>query len=130
MSNETKSTRSSSSSPSTPDGWDETAGFRETLLRHFPQAEDGAALRHLAAMLHEYALQFASYWPRPAGSVTRAEARAVAGDLRHAQGYLAALGRDREASALNEEDSALSALAEQKAAELGRIAEELERAAG
>jgi hypothetical protein len=126
MSDRTKST----SSPSTPAGWDESAGFRETLLHHFTQPEDAAALRHLAVMLHEFALQFAHYWPQPAGSGVSIEMRAVAADLRHVQGFLALLGQDRAASSLDAEESRLSVLAERMAAEVGRIAEEIERALG
>ncbi|HYH44480.1 MAG TPA: hypothetical protein VEG34_02255, partial [Thermoanaerobaculia bacterium] len=84
----------------TPAGWDESAGFRETFLYHFDDSEDSRALRHLARWFHESCLELARYTPPSGESATREELRAAAADLRHLQGFLAAVARCREASDL------------------------------
>ena len=55
MKSRRKSTTSAPNPPLPPD-WDESAGLRQTYLRHFTHPEDAAALRRHMAMLHEYAL--------------------------------------------------------------------------
>ncbi len=75
----------------TPSGWEESAGFRETFLFRFYEAADLQSLRHLARMLHESALEMARYAPPSGESATREELRAAAADLRHVQGFLAAV---------------------------------------
>jgi hypothetical protein len=77
----------------TPPGWDESAGFRETFLRHVTDAEEDRTLRHLARMLHEATLELAHFAPPSGESATREELRAAAADLRHLQGFLAAVAR-------------------------------------
>jgi hypothetical protein len=119
---------SSTPSPSTPDGWDRSAGFRETLLRLFTRPEDADALRHLAKMLHGFATELAPLRPAPAEYGIRADMRAIAADLRHAEGFLALLGHEQRDGSLSAQETALSVLAERLAAEVGRIAEEIERA--
>ncbi len=80
----------------TPAGWEESAGFRETFLRYYSAPEDLQTLRHLARMLHESSLELARYAPPSGESVTREELRAAAADLRHIQGFLAAIARGLE----------------------------------
>jgi hypothetical protein len=117
----------------TPTGWEESAGFRETLLFRFDQPDDRGALRHVGRMLHESALELARPAPiSPAGaeSGTREELRAVAADLRHAQGFLAAVARSRDESELPPADAALAEMAVRQAREVAVVAAALERALG
>jgi hypothetical protein len=51
-------------------------------------------------------------------------------DLRHLQGYLAAVGREYEEAALTEPETVLSRLSARLAGELARIADEIEQALG
>jgi hypothetical protein len=117
----------------TPAGWEESAGFRETLLFRFDQPEDRGALRHVARLLHDSALELArpaSFSPGGGESSTREELRAVAADLRHAQGFLAAVARTRDESELPPADAALAELAARQAREVAAVATALERALG
>jgi hypothetical protein len=114
--------------PLTPAGWEESAGFRETFLYHFYQPQDAAALRHLATMLHESSLEMARYGPVTQESATREELRAATADLRHLQGFLAAVARSPQEAALQPADLALAALAGRHAQALAEIAAALEHA--
>ncbi len=117
----------------TPSGWEESAGFRETFLFRFDQPDDRGALCHVARLLHESALELARPAPiSPAGaeSATREELWAVAADLRHAQGFLAAVARTRDESELPPADAALAELAARQAREVAGVAAALERALG
>jgi len=51
-------------------------------------------------------------------------------DLRHLQGFLAAVGKEHMLSSLAPADEALSQFAERQAAELSRIAGEIEESLG
>ncbi len=114
----------------TPPGWEESAGFRETFLYHYEDARDHQALRHLSQMLHEAVLELAR--PAPAGgeSAIREELRAVAADLRHTQGFLAAVARSKEESELEPPDGELAALAARQAEIVAGVAAALEQALG
>jgi hypothetical protein len=114
----------------TPAGWEESAGFRETFLYHYDDAKDHQALRHLSRMLHEAVLELAR--PAPAGgeSATREELRAAAADLRHTQGFLAAVARAQEESELSLADAELAALAARQAEIVAGVAAALEQALG
>jgi hypothetical protein len=113
-----------------PAGWDESAAFRETTLQHFTQPGDADTLRRLGALLHDMALELAPLWPIPPGSGIALQLRAAAADLRFLQHYLAHAGEDRHVSSLTPDETLLAELAERQAAEVGRIAEILERAVG
>jgi hypothetical protein len=47
-------------------------------------------------------------------------------DLRHLEGFLVSVGRERVVSSLDARDTALSVLAATRAKELGRVADQLE----
>ncbi len=111
----------------TPAGWEESAGFRETFLFHFDASEDLQALRHLARMLHESSLEMARPAPSGAESATREELRAAAADLRHLQGFLAAVARSQEESELSLADAELAALAARQAQAVAGLAAVLEQ---
>jgi hypothetical protein len=114
----------------TPAGWDESAGFRETFLFHFDDSEDSRALRHLARWLHEACLELARYAPPSGESATREELRAAAADLRHVQGFLAAIARSLEESELPLADAELAALAARQSLVIAGLAAALEQALG
>ncbi len=113
-----------------PPGWDESAGFRETFLRHVTDAEDDRTLRHLARMLHEATLELAHFAPPSGQSATREELRAAAADLRHLQGFLASIGRGVEESELAPADAELAALAAEQSHAVAGLAAVLEQALG
>jgi hypothetical protein len=114
----------------TPAGWEESAGIRETFLYHFYQPDDRAALRHVGRMLHEWVLEMARYAPPTPESATREELRAVAADLRHCQGFLAAVARSRQEASLPPAAAALAELATREAQAVAAVAAALERALG
>jgi hypothetical protein len=113
-----------------PAGWDESAGFRETFLRHVTDAEDDRTLRHLARMLHESTLELAHFAPPSGESATREELRAAAADLRHLQGFLAAVAHSRVESELSPADEELAALADEQSQAVAELAVVLEQALG
>jgi hypothetical protein len=113
-----------------PDGWDESAAFRETTLHHFTEPGHGEAIRAFGVLLHDMALECAPVWPTSPGDGTAVQLRAAAADLRHLQGYLAHAGSDRHVSSLSPEETRLADLAEKLAAEVARIAETIEQALG
>jgi hypothetical protein len=114
----------------TPPGREESAGFRETFLYHFYQPDDRAALRHVGRMLHESSLELARYGPPTPESPTREELQAVAADLRHCQGFLAAVARSQQEASLPPADAALAELAARQAQAVAAVAAELEQALG
>jgi hypothetical protein len=114
----------------TPAGWDESAGFRETFLYHVHDPEDDRTLRHLGRMLHEASLEMARYVPPSGESATREELRAAAADLRHVQGFLAAVARSLEESELSPSDAGLAALAAEQSLAVAGLAAVLEQALG
>jgi hypothetical protein len=114
----------------TPAGWEESSGFRETFLYHYDDAKDHQALRHLSRMLHESILEMARYAPPGGESATREELRAAAADLRHTQGFLAAVARSQEESELAPLDAELAALAARQAEIVAGVAAALEQALG
>ena len=111
-------------------GWNESYGFRETFLAHFPQRGHATVLTMLSTMLYQYALEFARHWPDQGEPPTRWEARAAAADLKWLSGYLFSIGRGRTLSSLAPREQAISEVAEKVAAEVARLAEILEEAVG
>lgn len=117
---------SSSPQSTPPPWWNESAAFRETTLRLFEKPEDAVALRHVGAMLHDMALEVVGYGHDPESSI-RAELRAVAADLRYAQGFLAMVHQAAEESDLFPRDEALARFAGGKVADVAALAEAIER---
>ncbi len=111
----------------TPAGWDESAGFRETFLFRIDDPDDTAALRRVARLLHESSLELAR--PAQPGDepATRQELRAAAADLRHLQGFLAAVARGGEAGDLSPADAELATQAARQAETVAGVAEVLEK---
>ena len=111
-----------------PAEWEEHEGFRETLLLHFTDPEANSTLRRAGSLLFSLSLEAAALWPHHPEGETRAELRAAVADLRHLEGFLAAVGREHEVSSLSEDEDVLSLVAARQAVELSRIAEEIEAA--
>lgn len=97
---------------------------------YFTEPPANAALRTFGRLFHELVLEYYHHWPEWPKGVTATELRAALADLRHLEGYLAAVGREHEEAALTEPDTALSRLAARLAGDLSRIAEEIEAAIG
>jgi hypothetical protein len=109
-----------------PFAWEEYPAFRSTFTMHFTREDDRAALEHLGRTMYEVALEMSAVWPRSPESSTQTEMRAAAADLRHLEGFLGMVGRERKDSSLDPEDAYLSARAEKMARQLGRLAEWIE----
>ena len=111
-----------------PEQWERYPGFRETFLLYFTEPPHDAVLRGLAMLLYDFALQHCHLWPAWPESYMAAELRAALADLRHLQGYLDGVGKERVLSRLTEREIELSQLASRLAPELGRIGDEIESA--
>ena len=113
-----------------PAEWEDHPAFRETFLMYFTEPPANAALRIFGRLFHELVLEYYHQWPEWTESVTATELRSALADLRHLEGYLEAVGREREAADLKDQDTTLSRLAGRLAGELARVADEIESAIG
>jgi hypothetical protein len=113
-----------------PAAWEDFPVFRETFLAFFTEPSYNTALRIFGRLLHELVLEYYHHWPNWPEGVTATELRAALADLRHLEGYLAAVGREHQDASLSESDTALSVLAGRLARELSRVADEIEQALG
>jgi hypothetical protein len=103
------------------ESWEDRAVFRETYLNLHPAAEIRDAYRQVGVSLYESALALeVSYLERGEPAVA-ADLRAVARDLRVAQGYLHDLGRQAEADTQDTASTQLCLLAAEIAEELDGI---------
>ena len=110
-----------------PSAWEDYPAFRETFLMYFTPPGYADALRTMGEMLHTMILESYNPWPGWPESSTRTEMRAAVADLRHMQGFLASVGRERELSSLDPEDAYLSTLAAKLARQLARVTDGIER---
>jgi hypothetical protein len=106
--------------------WEKGEGFRETLLLHYTDPEANETLRRFGSLLFNQALEGGGSWPHHPEGATRSELRAALADLRHLEGFLAAVGREHVLSSLNPSDEALSRFAESQAVEVRRMADRIE----
>ncbi|HVR06689.1 MAG TPA: hypothetical protein VMW75_01460 [Thermoanaerobaculia bacterium] len=91
--------------------WNESDSFRETTLQLFDDPTDREAVRHMGRVLYDLAVE-TSRDLGGEGSVTRAELRAVAADLRHTGGYLLhVIRRSAKECSLDESDERLARFA-------------------
>jgi hypothetical protein len=131
MTDQEKSTLQRATPPRiTPAAWEDFPAFRETFLMYFTEPPANAALRVFGRLFHELVLEYYHHWPEWPEGVTGTEMRSALADLRHLEGYLAAVGREHQEASLSEPDTALSVLAGRLAGEVTRIAEEIESAIG
>jgi hypothetical protein len=110
-----------------PAAWEDFPAFRETFLMYFTPPGYAAALRTVGEMLHTMILESYDPWPGWPESSTRTEMRAAVADLRHMQGFLASVGREREVSSLDPEDAYLSTLAAKLSRQLAHVTDGIER---
>jgi hypothetical protein len=113
-----------------PAAWEDFAVFRETFLMYITPLRYNAALRSAGEMLFSMILEAYNPWPGWPESSTRTELRAAVADLRHLQGFLQSVGKEREVSSLSVEDIYLSRLAAKLAPKLGKLASLLETELG
>ena len=107
-----------------PASWEDDPVFRETFLMYVAEPRCSEALRVAGRCLYSLLLEGGDpAWPE---SSTRTELRAAAADLRHLQGFLAAVGREREVSSLSAGDARLSRFASGIARALDRLAGSIE----
>ena len=110
-----------------PAAWEDFPAFRETFLMYFTPPGYAAALRTVGEMLFSMILENYDPWPGWPESSTRTEMRAALADLRHLQGFLGSVGREREVSSLDPEDAYLSNIAARLARQIGHAADGIER---
>jgi hypothetical protein len=106
--------------------WEEHPAFRFTFLLHFTQPGDRAALEHLGGMLYDMALELSKSWPAWRESTTRAEMRAVARDLQHAESFLRSVADERRTVSLDYDSERWTLMAETWAEMVGRIGKGIE----
>ena len=107
-----------------PPPWNEADSFRETTVHLFDHRKDRNALRRVGRLLYKLAVENGQLGRGP--SLTRAELRAVAADLRHAGGFLAAVARSADEAALDPPDEALARFAGKLSQKVGALAEAIE----
>jgi hypothetical protein len=104
--------------------WVESDSIRETTLHLFDKRRDRNALRRVGRLLYDLAVETGQLGRGP--SITRAELRAVAADLRYTGGYCAMVGRSAEESALDPADDKLARFAGRLARQVGALVEVIE----
>lgn len=117
-----------------PEKFERHEGLRETTLAVFTEPRLNAALRVVGDELYAMGLEHQRYWPRaPEGTFCHL-ARAGLADLRHLQGFLAFMSREREASELTPQENRISRLCGRLSVRVQEIAgvleQELSRGAG
>jgi len=110
-----------------PAAWEDFPAFRETFLMYITPPGYAAAIRKAGEMLYSLLLDTPAEWPGWPESSTRTEMRAAVADLRHLQGFLGAVGRERETSSLDSEDAYLSNIAAKLARQIGHAADGIDR---
>jgi hypothetical protein len=110
-----------------PAAWEDYPAFRETFLMYFTPPGYAAALRTVGEMLHTMILENYRPWPGWPESSTRTEMRAALADLRHLQGFLGSVGREKELSSLDPEDAYLSQIAAKLSRQIRHAADGIER---
>lgn len=91
-----------------PARFEDFEGFRETTLAIFTEPGDNQALRRVGNLLYSMGLEHARYWPREPDGAFLQQVRAVLADLRHLQGWLAHLGRQKVESVLSDREELIS----------------------
>lgn len=110
-----------------PAAWEDFHVFRESFLMYISEPSFNAALRTAAEHFFGMLLETYQHWPAWQESSTRTEMRAALGDLRHLQGFLASVGKERRLSSLDEGDARLSKHASQVARLLKQVGDTIER---
>lgn len=110
-----------------PAAWEDYPVFRESFLMYISEPGFNAALRTAADHFFGMLLETYERWPQWQESSTRTEFRAGIADLRHLQGFMASVGKERDLSSLDEGDAQLSKHAAKVARLLKQVADAMER---
>ncbi len=110
-----------------PDDWERLPAFRETFLMYVTPPGYAAALQTMGEMLYSLILDAPAEWAGWPESATRTELRAAGADLRHLQGFLRSVEKEREVSSLDAEDAYLALMAGKLSHKLGRMAGWIEK---
>jgi hypothetical protein len=110
-----------------PEDWERLPAFRETFLMYITPPGYVAALQTMGEMLYSLILNNPAEWPGWPESSTRTEMRAAGADLRHLQGFLRSVEKEREVSSLDAEDAYLALMAGKLSRKLARMATWIER---
>jgi hypothetical protein len=112
----------------TPPPWIEGESIRETTLHLYDQPRDRAALRRVGRLLYDLVIFDSNLGLDRERSITRAELRAVAADLRYAAGYLRhTIWQSAEDCDLDPEDNRLARFAGKLADRVGELVLKIER---
>lgn len=109
--------------------WNESDTFRETTLHLFDDPTDREAVRHVGRVLYDLAVEATQESGTTPGdpSVTRAELRAAAADLRYTGGYLLnMIGRSAAECSLDPADDKLARFAGKVGRRVGVLAAAIE----
>ncbi len=109
--------------------WDQRGAFRETMLVFFDEELVDRAVRPFGRLLYDLSLETHSFGDRSPG-VTARELAAAAEDLRHLQGFLFAVSRNRSGDEEDAGERGLRRLAQALAREVRALADEIDRALG
>jgi hypothetical protein len=109
-----------------PDDYDDTQGFRETMLLYVTEPAFNASLRFFAGMLYTMSLDYARWWPHLPGKQTVWEMEAALADLRHLEGFLARVEKEAEEHSGLSIDHELAALAGREVVLLRAIGDRIE----
>ena len=109
-----------------PAAWEDFPIFRESFLMYISEPSFNAALRTAAE--HFFTMMLESYdrWPEWQETSTRTEMRAAVADMRHLQGFLASVGKERHVSSLDAGDARFSKHASRVARLLKQVADTME----
>jgi len=110
-----------------PASWEDFPVFRETCMLYVSEPRFNCALRVAGEMFFSMLLETYDEWPAWPESSTRMEMRAGVADLRHLQGFFAAVGQERNLSSLSAGDARLSKHAAGIARLLNQVANAIER---
>jgi hypothetical protein len=113
-----------------PPPWTEADSVRETPLQLLDDPEDRAAVRRAGRVLYDLAIEATREQGTIPGdpSLTRAELRAVAADLRYTGGYLLhVIRQSAEDCSLDPADDRLARFAGKLAGRVGALVEKIER---
>jgi hypothetical protein len=114
----------------TPPPWEESDSFRETTLQLLDDPEDRDAVRRAGRVLYDLAVVVTREVGTTAAepSITRAELRAAAADLRHTGGYLLhVIRRSAELCSLDADDERLARFAGKLSRQVGALVDKIER---
>lgn len=111
-----------------PPPWIEGDSIRETTLHLYDQPRDRAALRRVGRLLYDVVIFNSNLGLDRERSITRADLRAVAADLRFAAGYLRnTIWQSAEDCDLDPEDDKLARFAGKLADRVGELVLKIER---